>query len=289
MPQPWFGERILVLPEVPAPASPRRWAYLFFNDQAEAPRGSGSQSSGSYLGLGAMDITNDLVAPLNLESTDGVLVTSITSGSAAQKGGMRVKDIIVGVNGSNVTDIVALKAMLQKISPGTSITVTVLRQQKRVDLSVVTDSRQQYNLAKVAEPRRGSSSNSYRFFMPEIPSVVTLYRNSLLGAELEGLNQQMATFFGVEDGVLIRQIVDSSPAAEAGFRAGDVIVSYNDQKITSPREVSECLRQNRDFKPFQLTVVRDGQKLTKTVRISEKWMDQSMFPQSVTGSTWDKK
>ena len=71
------------------------------------------------------------------------------------------------------------------------------------------------------------------------PRVHISSRNRRLGAELEDLSGQLAKYFGVEQGVLVRQVGEGSVGDESGLRAGDVIVRVDGEAV---RTASHCER-----------------------------------------------
>lgn len=65
------------------------------------------------------------------------------------------------------------------------------------------------------------------------PGDFTMFSTSRLGISAESLTEQLAQYFGVKDGkgVLVASVSDSSSAAKAGIKAGDVIIAVDDQRI----------------------------------------------------------
>src|SRR5437879_8755956 len=89
--------------------------------------------------------------------------------------------------------------------------------------------------------------DDFRFTMPEIripdiPRVVTSWQSRTLGVDSESLNSQLAEFFGVKEGVLVRSVIRGTAADKAGLKAGDVITKIGDRKVTSPRDISNAVR-----------------------------------------------
>jgi serine protease Do len=78
----------------------------------------------------------------------------------------------------------------------------------------------------------------------------------------EQVDGQLAEFFGVREGVLVRSVVAKSPAEQAGLKAGDVIIKADGTAVRSPREITAMLRRQRDKKKLSLTVVRSHKELT---------------------------
>ncbi|MEY3298842.1 MAG: hypothetical protein RLZZ597_2102 [Cyanobacteriota bacterium] len=69
-----------------------------------------------------------------------------------------------------------------------------------------------------------------------------------------------------EEGVLIAQVMPDSPAAQAGLRAGDVIVGIEDQAVKDGAEVQRVVEQSTVGQNLSLTLRRDGQEQTVNVR-----------------------
>ena len=80
----------------------------------------------------------------------------------------------------------------------------------------------------------------YRF--PDMPQGRMTWRSTILGIDVEKLEGQLAEFFGVKEGVLVRMVNKDSSADKAGIRAGDVIVRLDDVKVATPADISAHLR-----------------------------------------------
>ncbi len=64
----------------------------------------------------------------------------------------------------------------------------------------------------------------------------------MLGVEAESLGSQLAVYFGVKEGVLVRSVLDNTPAQKAGIKAGDVITKVDGMAVTTPSELSSAVR-----------------------------------------------
>jgi serine protease Do len=109
------------------------------------------------------------------------------------------------------------------------------------------------------------------FNMPdiEIPRLQPMYQSPMLGIEGESLGQeeQLADFFGVKDGVLVKAVTRNSAADKAGIKAGDVIVKVDDSRVTSTREITSVLRSVRGKASVNVTVVRNKKEMTLPVTL----------------------
>ena len=88
----------------------------------------------------------------------------------------------------------------------------------------------------------------------------------IIGESL-GPEEQLAEFFGVKDGVLVKSVNKDSAAEKAGIKAGDVIVKVDDTKVTTSREITSALRAPRSKKTVTVTVVRAKKEMPMTVTI----------------------
>ena len=94
----------------------------------------------------------------------------------------------------------------------------------------------------------------------------------MLGIEGESLGaaRQLAEFFGVRDGVLVRQVLRNTPAEKAGLKAGDVITKVGGANVGSTREITSQLRSAaRTNRTVTLTLVREKHEMTLTVTLDQ--------------------
>jgi serine protease Do len=96
-----------------------------------------------------------------------------------------------------------------------------------------------------------------------------MMQNPMLGIEGESLSQQeqLAEFFGVQDGVLVRSVRKGSAAEKAGLKAGDVITKVDDTKVGSTGEITRALRALKSKKTFNLTITRNKKEMPLPVTI----------------------
>jgi S1-C subfamily serine protease len=117
---------------------------------------------------------------------------------------------------------------------------------------------------------------AFHLRMPDMPSVFMSWRSPMLGIESESLNPQMAEYFGVKEGVLVRAVTQESSADKAGLKAGDVIVKVGSEKVTSPKEISSILQSSRAKKTLPITVVRRQKEVVLNVVLEESSQWQAL-------------
>ena len=109
-----------------------------------------------------------------------------------------------------------------------------------------------------------------QIWIPDTPRIATNWRNTILGVEAEGLESQLASYFGVKEGVLVRSVLAGTPAEKAGLKAGDVITKVEGTEVSTPRELSSRLRSLRAQKKIRLTLIRDKKETTVSVTLDDE-------------------
>src|SRR4029078_1333834 len=85
------------------------------------------------------NITEDAAKALELKDTEGVLVSKVRSGSAAEKAGLKRGGVIAATNGEKIEDSNVLRNKVAGTLPGTDIKLTVLRNAKEMEFTATLD------------------------------------------------------------------------------------------------------------------------------------------------------
>ncbi len=81
----------------------------------------------ALLGIGIVELNADVAKRLGIDRVDGIYVAEIQQGSAAQKGGIKVGDVITEINLNKVKNNAAVQEQISKLRPGEQAVVTVIR------------------------------------------------------------------------------------------------------------------------------------------------------------------
>ncbi|MFM8705583.1 MAG: Do family serine endopeptidase [Planctomycetia bacterium] len=105
-----------------------------------------------------------------------------------------------------------------------------------------------------------------------------------LGVSIGPLDNEMARKLGVNSrkGVLVTEVMEGTPAAEAGVQELDVITAFDDQAVDGPRSLQEVVEKSAIGKPHKLTVLRDGK--TMSLSISVKPLPDKIAKRDGSGS-----
>ena len=91
-----------------------------------------------------------------------------------------------------------------------------------------------------------------------------------LGVKLASLNPDLAAYFeSTDEGVLVLEVLNDSPAEESGIKAGDVLLALNDEKVESPDAVVEFLEDFEKGDEITVRLLRKGKEQTVKVVLDE--------------------
>jgi serine protease Do len=92
-----------------------------------------------------------------------------------------------------------------------------------------------------------------------------------LGVLIQGINQELAQSFGLDrpHGALVSQVLPLSPAAKAGIKAGDIILSFDGKPIEQSSQLPPLVGATPVGKTVSLSLLRDGKTRTVDVTIEK--------------------
>jgi serine protease Do len=227
---------------------------------------------GSYLGIGGMDISPDRARALNLKEERGVEISSVDPEGPAAKGGLKEGDVVLEFNGTPVQGWTQFRRIVQETPVGRQVKVSVWRAGAVQALTITVGERK--NQPMVIGPENG-----WNFNMPVVPSMPEMpnieiprfgtLQSPMIGIMGESLGQeeQLAEFFGVKEGVLVRSVRKGSAADKAGIKAGDVITKVEETPVNSTSDITRTLRNLKAKKMVTMTVVRNKKEMPVTVTV----------------------
>lgn len=225
----------------------------------------------SFLGVAVAEITAEWARDLKLKDEHGVEITRIEDNTAAAKAGLKVGDVVLEYNGQRVEGTEQFIRLVRETPPGRRVNLLISRNGAAQTVGVALGSRAASN---VLMGRSGDWPGMPEVVMPDMPRVFTAWNSSMLGVEAEGLGNQLAEYFGVREGVLVRSVVEGSAAAKAGIKAGDVILRVDQANVTNPGDLGGAVRAARSKKSFPVQLMRDHHEMTLTVTMDDDRSDQ---------------
>ncbi|HYT67600.1 MAG TPA: PDZ domain-containing protein [Vicinamibacterales bacterium] len=211
----------------------------------------------------------------------GVVVETVSPGGPGDKAGIQAADTITEFDGERVRSVRQFSRLVQETSPGHSVAVTLSRGGQRVNLNVTPERRtwsDDFNLRLLDLPRGAriptppSPPAAPRAPLPpalvdpdfrfDFPGVMRYGNGRRLGITIESIDDQLAEYFGVKEGVLIKSVLDDSAAQKAGLKAGDVITSINGSKVYDTSDVNRAINRLETDGAFTIDVVRDKKTMS---------------------------
>jgi serine protease Do len=213
-------------------------------------------SQGSFLGVGIQEIDGNRAKALKLTEESGVEVTRIAPDSPAEKAGIKTGDVVTQYNGQRVEGMDQFSRMVRETPAGREVKIGIVRNGAPQTVTAKIAARTAIAGQLIPAPPQVP----FEFRFPDMPQSHMTWRSATLGIEAEALNGQLAEFFGVKEGVLVRAVNKGSAADRAGVKAGDVIVRVDDAQVATPADISAHLRAVRG-RSVSVVVMRDRREI----------------------------
>lgn len=215
---------------------------------------------------------------VSLEADDakktGAVIETVTPDSPADKAGMKAGDAVVEFDGERVRSVLHLTRLVQETPAGRGVAVVLLRGGQKVTVNVTPERRSSdddfafryLDTPRIARPTPAPPAPPRAPRPPlmldparpfEIPGLLRFSRGGRLGVTTESIENQLAEYFGVKEGVLVKSVQDGSAAQKAGIKAGDVITGINGTKVYDASDLNRALDRLETGGEFTVDVVRD--------------------------------
>ncbi|WP_373488219.1 Do family serine endopeptidase [Blastomonas sp.] len=205
---------------------------------------SGSAIERGYLGIGIQPLTDDLAASLGLPKRRGEFVQRIEPGQPAEAAGIKAGDVVLSIDGKDVTPDQTLSFIVANIAPGKRIPVVLIRNGQRMNVTATVGKRpSEEELAA-----QSFSPEAAEDFSDQDDQNSEQATRKALGMVVTDLTPQIARQVGVPPelkGVVVAAVDPSADAATKGIRRGDVILSINNRAVATPADVDRVIAEAR--------------------------------------------
>jgi len=170
-----------------------------------------------YLGISMNDVTPENASFFNLPDATGAIISQVTPDSPAGNAGLKSGDVLRNINGKSILNGSALQVTVSQISPGTNITLGILRDGKPDTIHLKVG--EFHNPTEVA----GNSNEPNQ-------------KGAKLGVSVSNITPDVRQQLNLPDninGAAIESVKPASPAEDAGLAPGDVILEVDRHPVTS--------------------------------------------------------
>jgi len=200
-----------------------------------------------WLGVRIQDVTGDVAEAMGLENVAGALVTDVPEGPASVAG-IKSGDVITSFDGVVVKDTRELVRKVGNTEVGKEVRVVVLREGKTQTLKITLGRREtaEGSVPAVAE-------------VPQAP-----VEKGVLGLTVTAMTDELRGQLGLADGaegLVVKEVDETSGAFEKGLRAGDVLTEAGQQKIATVEDLEARIKDAKEAgrKSLLLLVRRSGE------------------------------
>ncbi len=210
---------------------------------ADQLRATGSVTRGR-IGVQIAPVDKEVAESLGLAAEQGALVRSVEANAPADKAGIQPGDIITKFNGKNIERTSDLPRLVGETKPGTTVSVTLLRNGSSKNVSVVIGK-------SLEEGQRAEAGDA-----DKKAGAVANARS--LGLEVADISAAQRKQLQVKGGVLVQDVAPRSRAEQAGLQEGDVIVSLGNQPVDSVSSFNAAVAKLPADKPATVLIQRGG-------------------------------
>jgi serine protease Do len=204
--------------------------------------------SRGWLGVSIQNLDEDMREAMGIDERRGVLIGDVFAGQPADKAGIRRGDVVVSINGNDVTDVNDLRNAVADIRPGSNVPVTVVRDGKKTTMKV-----------KIAE-RTGTKTGAPATEEEESESTES-NASEKLGVKVGSLTDEIRNRLDLDrgtKGVVVLDIRSGSQAAREGIKEYDVIREVNRKRVSSPKEFERAMRSVKAGDSVLFLLEREG-------------------------------
>ena len=186
-----------------------------------------------WLGVSIQTLEPDMAKALGSRVESGVLVSDVSKGSPAEKGGLKRGDVIVSVDGKATDSAGELRNSIALSGANRTVNLGIQRGQQKLDLRVT--------LGTMPDDAKNGNSEG-----GDATSDVSGQSSDVRVEALQpALRKQLDVPDDVHNGVVVSGVAPDSAAARAGLTRGDVILELDRTKITSPEQFLKLWKQGK--------------------------------------------
>lgn len=235
---------------------------------------------GSRIGVGIREVDQADVAREKLAGPAGAVIEDVAADSPAAKAGLKAGDVVLTFDGERVRSARQLERLVDETPAGRTVKMAVQRAGGRVELDVTPEASGfawrddgRFRFERFVGPR---VERELRRHIPAMEfewdgeAFAMFSGRGRLGVRVQELSGDLAAYFGVKAGVLVAEVEDESPAAKAGFKAGDVITAVDGRAVEDPTDLRREVARIDEGKAAEVNVTREKKGMTLSVEVEAR-------------------
>lgn len=187
------------------------------------------------IGVNIQDVDQALANSFGMPKPQGALVSRVEPGGPADKAGLRTGDVILGLNGDEITQLSQLPSRIAALAPGSNAKLQIWRDRGRRDVDVKIGTLEDEKIAS-APTVSGADSGKLGLAVRELTAEERQYLNA-----------------DADNGLVVEGA--GGAAARAGIQPGDVILAFNNKPVKSVKELRDLV-DKADGKTVALLIQR---------------------------------
>ena len=198
----------------------------------------------SQLGVVGQTITPEMAEGLSLETDHGIVVSDLEPEGAAAHAGLQADDIIVGLNGRQMSSLHQLEANVYRLPPGTTVRLRIQRGEDQMDLPVIT------------EEQSGEELDALAYMVDPVKNVVP--ELGIVGLDITKSVLELMPELRRPAGVVVAARKTNVPYSGPPMETGDVIYSINRHVVGGVAQLRQLLGTMKPGQAIVLQVERSG-------------------------------
>jgi len=236
------------------------------------------------------------------ENKDGRLeIVSVDEESPASLVKLQEEDILVRIDGKDITGGAMLSSEIRKKKPGQDVSLTVQRDGKEMNVKVKLGERPEEENQREFErqfpklfpvpektlpsrapsplPPKSPLKDKTAPWPPRIFGLPRLESRKFIGVTLEEMTPELAEYFGLKEGsgLLVNSLSKGSPAEKAGLKVGDVIFKAGGKEVETIDELSGLIQDMKKGEKIKIELLRSKKAMSIEVAVDQE-ETQSFFP-----------
>ncbi len=196
-----------------------------------------------WLGVTIQDVDKNLAESFGLDRPRGALIVEVAEDGPADKAGLEAGDVIVTFDGNDIATSSELPHVVGLVAPDSEVLVEIVRDRKRKEIEVKVGGLGADDGYRLTAGGGGTG------------------QGGPLGLVVETAGPEVLERWGINGGVIVREVVPDSIAADAGILPGDVITLIGSTPVKSVKAFDQAVAELAEGSSVPLRLIRRGSPL----------------------------